>query len=529
MRRRHAVEALFFVAIAACESPFSIGPPVKSISIAPDSAALESGDTLRLSVSVTDSAGRPVSIPIYWSSSVDSLATVSQTGVVITRLPGSVTISASAGGLTAGIPIRIAPRLLSLHIDQGALLVAVGGSVPFTASGTDAQGDILRGRPVGWTSSDSSVISISPGGLAVARRPGTVTITTTYGALHREVIVTARTMRFIALSASQADHTCGLTDDSVAVCWGANDLGQLGVPALLQSGAPIAGAGTPKFAALAAGATFTCATEGSGAVDCWGSSARGRLGAGTTQLSTASPVLVPANDALSGLVSGWNHSCGLDGAGTICWGENPAAGGTGPVNWTPASLDGQGGFTTLMAAVGFGCGIASGTAYCWGANGWGQLGNGGTDASAVPVPVAGTLQFTRLAGGWTHTCGLTLTGTAQCWGDGRSGQLGAGDTVSHLTPVAVSGGLTFTSITAGAARTCAVATDGTGYCWGNGVLTPAPIPGAPALTSIELGNYHTCALGADGRAYCWGLNNRGQLGDGTFTDRTAPTPVLGQP
>jgi len=528
MWRRHAAGALALFAIVACESPFSLPPALKAIRIAPDSAALETDDTLVLSATLADSAGRPVTLPVYWASSAESLATVSQAGMVVTRLPGSVTISASAGGLTTAIPIRIAPRILSLHIDQGSLLIAVGGSVPFTASGSDAQGEVLRGRPVAWHSSDASVISISPEGLAVALQPGTVTITTTLGALKRAVVVTARTMHFIALSTSQAAHTCGLTDDSVAFCWGANDLGQLGVPALLQSGTPIASADAPRFATVAAGATFTCATEGSGTVDCWGSSARGRLGAGSGQLSTASPVPVPVTEALSGLVSGWNHSCGLEGTATICWGENPAAGGSGPVSWTPAILDG-GGFTSLMAAVGFGCGIDSGTASCWGANGWGQLGNGSTDATAVPVPVAGNLQFTLLAGGWTHTCGLTTGGAAQCWGDGRSGQLGAGDTLSHLTPVAVAGGLTFKSITAGAARTCAVATDGTGYCWGNGDLTPAPISGAPALTSIMLGDYHTCALSTDGRAYCWGLNNRGQLGDGTFADRAAPASVLGQP
>jgi alpha-tubulin suppressor-like RCC1 family protein len=373
------------------------------------------------------------------------------------------------------------------------------------------------------------VISISPDGQALALRAGTVTVTTILGALRTDVTVTARTMRFVTLSTSQADHTCGLTDDSVAVCWGANDLGQLGVPALPQSASPIASANGPRFASVAAGATFTCAEVGSGAVDCWGSSSRGRLGAGTAQLSTASPVLVPINTALHGLVSGWNHSCGVDRGETICWGENPAAGGTGAVSWTPTQLTGSTGFTRLMAAVGFGCGIASGAASCWGNNPFGQLGNGSTTATAVPLSVAGGLQFTALAGGWTHTCGITTSGAGECWGDGRAGQLGAGDTASHLTPVAVSGGLTFTSIAAGASRTCAVATDGTGYCWGSGTVTPAAIPGAPTFTSIVLGDYHTCALGTDGRAYCWGLNTRGQLGDGTFADRTAPTVVLGQP
>ena len=529
MRRRHAVAVLAVLTAAACDAPFSIAPPVKTIRIAPDSAALETGDTLVLSITLTDSAGRPASLPVYWSSSADSLATVSQSGVVVTLLPGNVTITAAAGGLSAGIPIRIAPRMISIQIDQGSVQLAVGGALPFTASGRDARGNILRGRPVTWTSSDSTVVSIDATGRALALHPGAATITTSYGPLQRSVAVLARTMRFVALSASQADHTCGLTDDGVAACWGANDLGQLGVPALAQSASPIAGLGAPIFAVVAAGATFTCAGQASGDVDCWGSSSRGRLGAGTSQLSTAAPVPVPTNSSLYGLVSGWNHTCGADGAVTYCWGENPAAGGTDAVSWTPTQLAGEIGFTTLMAGVGFGCGLASGNAYCWGTNAFGQLGNGSTAATSVPVPVAGALQYVSLSGGWTHTCGITTSGTAQCWGDGRAGQLGAGDTLSHLTPVPVSGGLTFQSIAAGASRTCAVTTDGTGYCWGNGVLTPVAIPGAPSFVSVVLGDYHTCALGTDGRAYCWGLNNRGQLGNGTFTDQAAPTPVLGQP
>jgi alpha-tubulin suppressor-like RCC1 family protein len=86
----------------------------------------------------------------------------------------------------------------------------------------------------------------------------------------------------------------------------------------------------------------------------------------------------------------------------------------------------------------YACGLtAAGAAYCWGNNAHGELGNGTTTSSNVPVPVSGGLSFASISAGYFYTCGVTPAGAAYCWGDGPSGQLGSGPTVASLVPVQV--------------------------------------------------------------------------------------------
>ncbi|TME79413.1 MAG: chromosome condensation regulator RCC1 [Chloroflexi bacterium] len=203
------------------------------------------------------------------------------------------------------------------------------------------------------------------------------------------------------------------------------------------------------------------------------------------------------------------------------------------------------------------CALTSaGAVYCWGANYNGQLGNGSTTNSAIPVAVSGGLSFTAVAADGGHTCGLTSAGAAYCWGDDYYGQLGDGSftTTPRLTPVAVSGSLSFSAVAAGGSlfvgngtygavqesHTCGLTGTGTAYCWGDndhgelgtGSTTPTPTPlavsGGLRFSAIVAGPIHSCGLTAAGAAYCWGANGYGQLGDGsTTTPRLIPVAVSG--
>ncbi len=185
------------------------------------------------------------------------------------------------------------------------------------------------------------------------------------------------------------------------------------------------------------------------------------------------------------------------------------------------------------------CAIVNGSAQCWGWNAEGQLGNGSTTDSFVPVQVQGlTSGVTAIAAGWFHTCAL-VSGGVQCWGDNDFGELGNNSTTKSTVPVQVSG-LTsgVTAIAAGFTHTCAVA-NGAAWCWGdnaagdlgNNSTTQSTVPVqvfglTSGVTLIAAGEDHSCAL-VSGAAMCWGENAHGELGNNTTTDSKIPVQVQG--
>ena len=126
------------------------------------------------------------------------------------------------------------------------------------------------------------------------------------------------------------------------------------------------------------------------------------------------------------------------------------------------------------------CALESGRAYCWGYNFNGQRGDGSAANSSVPAAVntSGVLagkNLTQITAGDVHTCVLDSSGAAYCWGWNVNGDLGDGSTVGSDVPVAVNtsgvlAGKDLTQITAGE-HTCALDSTGAAYCWGfNGVV-----------------------------------------------------------
>lgn len=207
-------------------------------------------------------------------------------------------------------------------------------------------------------------------------------------------------------------------------------------------------------------------------------------------------------------------------------------------------------FTLVSAGQDHTCGLEkSGYVYCWGSNSDGQLGFGVADKLPHPKPsqVAGRIKFRFVSAGARHTCALTDKGVAYCWGANDFGQLGDGSRTPSATAVAVSGKLVFASLSAGATHTCGVTTSGEAYCWGgnwhgqlgNGSMNgeqkyacchtrPTRVVG-PAFSQVTAGGIHTCGLTRTGRAYCWGIANYGRLGVGDInaSDLPTPTPVSG--
>ena len=290
-------------------------------------------------------------------------------------------------------------------------------------------------------------------------------------------------------------HTCALTSSGGVKCWGWNNYGQLGDGTTINSLVPVDVSGlTAGVVSLSAGSYHTCALTSSGGVKCWGNNRSGQLGDGTTA-NRLTPVDV------TGLTSGVISVS--SGSGNTC-------------------------------AV-----TSSGGVKCWGWNGYGQLGNGTTTNSLVPVDVFGlTSGVISVEAGGIHTCSVTSSGGVKCWGFNNNGQLGDGTTANRLTPVDVTG-LTsgVVSLSAGGSHTCAVTSSGNVRCWGGnsylqlGVfyfwvntsshwLTPVGITPSDGTKyiSVSAGVDHTCALTSSGGVKCWGRGLHGRLGNSNTID-----------
>jgi alpha-tubulin suppressor-like RCC1 family protein len=307
------------------------------------------------------------------------------------------------------------------------------------------------------------------------------------------------TLRFRAISAG-GRHTCAISVDGTAYCWGDNARGQLGALSPRVAGAPVPVASDHSFVGISAGADHTCGLDTDGAVFCWGGNGSGQLGAGTFRAS-ALPVRVQAEVRFESLSAGSARTCGATTDGTVlCWGNIWEATREGTEvarrQALPAAVPSSPSLRSVSVGPLTTCGTsADGVAYCWEANGFGQLGSGGLAGTRSPVAVAGALTFAQVAAGATHTCGIAAERTAYCWGSNAVGQLGdhrsansCGRPAFPCSPVpnAVAGRLRFTSISTGLGNhVCGVTTLTNIYCWGLGVSGQLGIGAAGARVRLE--------------------------------------------
>jgi len=366
----------------------------------------------------------------------------------------------------------------SANPDAGAATVSAGGEhtcTLTTSGGVKCWGDNSGGQLGNGTTTDSStpvdVFGLTSGVAAIsAGGSHTCALTTgggvkcwgqnTYGQLGYgtttnsvvPVNVTGLTSGAAAVSAGSA-HTCAITTGGGAKCWGNNIAGQLGngtttgplMCSFIPCGttaADVTGL-TSGVADISAGGVHTCAVTTGGGVKCWGGNGSGQLGNGTT---TSSSTPVDVTGLTSGVAAVWAgsfyHTCAL---------------------------------------------TTGGGAKCWGLNSSGQLGNGTTTNTGCgciqsPVDVTGlTSGVAAVSPGGYHTCALTTVGGAKCWGNNGNGQLGDGTTTGSSIPVDVFG-LTsgVADVSAGGGRTCASTTGGGAKCWGSGYgSTPVDVAGLP--------------------------------------------------
>jgi hypothetical protein len=405
--------------------------------------------------------------PVF-SSSDPAVAYVSAHGGVTATGPGSAWIRAQAGGQVDSALLAVHQIAASLAVRPAAALVALGGSIPFTAEAYDSAGFPIPSFEGTWESSDPGILDVDVHGVATAKALGPATVTAALGPYR--AYGNGTVIRPVVDAALGSGHACLILEGGALHCLGDNQHGELGDGSTLNRAWPVASAAPLTFASVAAGFHFTCGITLDGGTYCWGLGQYGQLGQGTTHDSAA-----------------------------------------------PVRVHGDPGFVQVVAAGSFACGwTADGTAYCWGQNDAGQLGLGHRNPVAVPSPVAGGHRFETIGAGIDGACAVTTDADAYCWGF----LPGVGE---RLEPTRIAANKSFRAISG---LGCAIAQDGTLHCRDG--LAMAARPGAPRYRDIAGGVNFQCAEAVDGGVYCFGYNGNGQLGTGThdYSDRPEPVRAL---
>jgi alpha-tubulin suppressor-like RCC1 family protein len=234
---------------------------------------------------------------------------------------------------------------------------------------------------------------------------------------------------------------------------------------------------------------------------------------------------------------GWgSNSFGQLGDGTTTARSSPVSVVGGFTDWTQLSASGGG-------IGGHSLGVrANGTAWGWGNNGSGRLGDNTTTDQSSPVSVVGGFtDWVQLSAGTNHSLGIRSNGTLWAWGNGGNGRLGDSTTVGKSSPVSVVGGFTdWVQVSAGVAHSLGVRLNGTAWGWGlnsnaqlgdgTTVSKNSPVSVVGGFTDwvqVSAGEVHSLGVRANGTAWAWGNGAVGRLGSGTTTNRSSPVSVVG--
>lgn len=268
--------------------------------------------------------------------------------------------------------------------------------------------------------------------------------------------------------------------------------------------------GIDDATAISVGHDHACAVRHGGRVACFGDNAHGQLGDDTSEL------------AFVGVSAGFYKTCAWTELGEVyCWGalefEPHKLVGAPRDTATPVRVEGLSHVKHVSLGGFHACAlIDDGTVRCWGANYFGQLGDGTETLSETPVE-ARISGATAIATGTHHTCAIVGEGVF-CWGGDIVGQLGEASTGVHLTrPALLPSVKRAESIAAGGDHTCVKLTGRSApRCWGYNdvgqvsedkpyIVRPPTIPaGVDDVTTIASGSQRSCAIKADGTLYCWG-------------------------
>lgn len=296
-----------------------------------------------------------------------------------------------------------------------------------------------------------------------------------------------------------------LKSDGTVWAWGGNFVGQLGDGSYTNTVTPVQVSVLTSVTSLGGRGYHNLAIKSDGTVWAWGWNSRGQLGHDTS----ATPCPAPLTGTCSNV-------------------PVQVMGITNPLTVT------GGGFFSLAL-------MPDHTLQAWGANEYGQLGDGSYTDRPAPVQVSsGLSNVMQVSAGWKHAVALTAAGAVWTWGDNTYGQIGNGitSTTGISVPIQVAGLSNVIAVSGGDRFTAALKANGTVWTWGwngfgqlgDGTNTDRPNPvqvkGLSNVVAIAARDYHTLAIKSDGSVWAWGSGGNGELGDNIAADSNVPVQVI---
>jgi alpha-tubulin suppressor-like RCC1 family protein len=329
-------------------------------------------------------------------------------------------------------------------------------------------------------------------------------------------------------------HACATTQAGL-YCWGENEFAQAGNAALQTYYEPVLYDPGITHTAIRMSFGKSCVWAAGGG-RCWGRTANGSAATGTSQRHSADPLPILTSNIVN-VANGYDHACTLDASGAVrCYGYNGQGqlGSTGPTSTSGVTVAVQPA-SDIASGARHACALVGATAYCWGHNHRGQLGDGTTAERATPMPVAGPT-FVDIGCGDHFCCGRDSASTdIYCWGDNSSGQIGDGSNVNSRTlPTKVILPMATQYVVVGQGGACAKLTNGTFYYWGDNDLgqlgngtgsdirTPVLIPELTGSSYLSIGTRGSCAI-TSGVVSCTGDTRLLANGD---RSRSMPMPPV---
>ncbi|HLK65391.1 MAG TPA: protein kinase [Bryobacteraceae bacterium] len=249
----------------------------------------------------------------------------------------------------------------------------------------------------------------------------------------------------VAIGAGQ-DHSLAARADGTVWAWGGNSRGQLGNLSKRASTLPVQVVGLRKATAVAGGGAHSLVVKSDGTVWAWGSNSYGQLGIGSST-DTNQPLQISGLRDVVAVAAGRLHSLALKSDGTVwAWGINDEGGlgiGSAFASNVPVRVPGLSHVVAVTASDEVSLALQSdGTVWAWGANETGELGDGTNAGSHIPVRVLGVSDVAAISSFAVedgHSLALRSDGTVWAWGYNASGQLGNGTTTNSNLPVLVPG------------------------------------------------------------------------------------------